>query len=522
MKKSFTFVILLVSALVSFAGQNDDFDEQKICSQVKDYPIDSINLSTPLDYYLSRAWVRLTGKQRLWSEISSSKFNFDKNAPDEDIDDDFRSYILNEHIDLIVTYRDSVAAVITHNDGEDFLFLNHCWIENGRWVNGGQSLSDNIYNAKHQLSYTLPSFYANLPRIAMIKNIPEDITPFTDYLKNVTSSPEQFVLDMLATHKIVINGEYHRRKVSWDMLKRLIVLPGFPLKVGRVFMELPSWCQPMMDEFMASDTMNTEIILQIFREEQPNGWWDRGEYEFICQLWSLNKTLPVEQRIEVVLVDYQIPYSKVTKSNQRKTEDRNAHMAKVIYQTISTTTDKRNSLFLVGCAHAYKSGQAGIASSAYGKVSGKTVAAQLVDKLGNDNVFTIFQHVLPGDNNGANKSPIRGGVFDKAFELNGNRPVGFALSGSPFGKEPFDGIYEIKYNIVTGCYSDNFDGYLFLHPIDNEPKAMPLTEVFTDEFVAEMKRRASVMQMDDYRGFWFGETASNLTKEYIIKVLTEP
>lgn len=56
MKKSFTFVIFLVSALVSFAGQNDDFDEQKICSQVKDYPIDSINLSTPLDYYLSRAW----------------------------------------------------------------------------------------------------------------------------------------------------------------------------------------------------------------------------------------------------------------------------------------------------------------------------------------------------------------------------------------------------------------------------------------------------------------------------------
>lgn len=137
-------------------------------------------------------------------------------------------------------------------------------------------------------------------------------------------------------------------------------------------------------------------------------------------------------------------------------------------------------------------------------------------------MFTIFQHVLPGDNNGANKSPIRGGVFDKVFELNGNRPVGFALSGTPFGKEPFDGIYEIKYNIVTGSYSDNFDGYLFLHPIDNEPKAMPLTEVFTDEFVAEMKRRASVLQMDDYRGIWFGETASNLTKKYIIKVLTEP
>lgn len=523
MKKPFTFVILyFVSAFVSYAGHIENFAEQKIFWQVKDYSVDSINLSTPLDYYLSRAWVRLTGKQRLWSEISSSKFAFDKNAPDECISDDFRSYILNEHIDYIVTFRDSVASVITHNDGEDFLFLNFCWIENGSWVNGGQSIADDINDVSQKLMYQLPELYENMPRIAMINDIPKDITPFTDYLKNVTTSPEQFILDMLAKHIIVINGEYHRRKVSWDMLKRLIALPDFPREVGHVFMELPSWCQPMMDEFMASNTMNAEFILQIFREEQLNGWWDKGEYEFICQLWHLNKTLPIERRIKVVLADYQIPYSKVNSKDWRETEDRNTHMANVIYQTISATTDKRNSLFLVGCAHAYKSVQAGFASSAYGKSSEKTAAAQLVDKLGNKNVFTVFQHVKPGDNRGSNKSPIRGGVFDKAFEINGNRPIGFALSGSPFGKEPFDGIYEIKYNTRTGSYSDNFDGYLFLHPIDSEPIATPLTDVFTDDFVVEMKRRASVMKMEDYRGIWFGETASNLTKEYIIKILMEP
>lgn len=106
-----------------------------------------------------------------------------------------------------------------------------------------------------------------------------------------------------------------------------------------------------------------------------------------------------------------------------------------------------------------------------------TAGAQLTAELGENNVFTIFQHVLPGDNRGNNKSPIRGGVFDRAFEADGNRPLGFHLADSPFGSEPFDGIYEIKYNIATGNYSDNFDGYLFLRPIVDEPKARPLTEI---------------------------------------------
>ncbi len=516
MNKIHLIVAILCFTALTAHAQVNDFVVQKISSQIKYHTLDSINLATPLDYYLSRAWVRATGKQKLWSAISTSKFIYDDNAPDEDISDEFHSYVLNEHIDYIVTYRDSVASIITHNDGENYLLLNYCWIEDGRWVNGGQELAVDRNKAEEKLLNQLPAHYNNLPRISIINDIPQEISPFTDFLRGVTSSPEQFVLDMLASHKLVINGEYHRRKVSWDMLKRLIALPEFSQKVGHIFLELPSWCQPLMDQFMASDTLDKEIVLQIFREEQLNGWWDKGEFEFICDLWHLNQTLPVDGRIRVVLADYQIPYSKITSGNQREAKDRNSHMANVIAQTITTSKDNRNSLFLVGCAHAYKSDQPGIASNAHGKESEMTAAAQLVDKLGSENVYTIFQHVMPGDNSGNHKRPIRGGVFDKAFELNGNRPIGFELADSPFGEEPFDGIYEIKYNISTGNYSDNFDGYLFLHPLENEPVATPLTEIFTDEFVKEMKRRAAVMGLENLRRMWFGRRAPELTKEYII------
>ncbi len=521
-KRAILSLILFMSALGSHAQLLSGFKVEKIDRQVREFMLDSINLSSPMDYYLSRVQVRLSGKYKDWGSISTSMFDFSADVPDEVIDDDFRNYILNERIDYIVTYRDSVASVVTHNDGEEFVLLNNCWLENGRWVNRGQGMADDWNDAQSQLTGQLPGALYNLPRVAVINNLPHDVAPFLAYISEITLSPEDFLLEMLSLHKVVINGEYHRRKVSWDMLKRLISRPEFPDRVGCVFMELPSWHQSTMDRFMNSAALDTGLLIRIFQDEQLNGWWDRGEFEFLCDLCQINQSLPHDKKIRVVLADYQLPYSAITKREEvQASEDRNTHMANIVVNNVRNSTDTRSSLFLVGCGHVYKSNQAGFASAAYGKDSEMTAGAQITKALGDDNVFTVFQHVMPGDNRGGNKSAIRGGIFDAAFAQNGNRPIGFKLSGSPFGAEPFDGIYEIKYKTATGSYQDNFDGYLFLSPLSTEPKSVPLTEIFTDEFVAEMQRRAAVMGYEDLRHLWFGRRASELTKEYIIQTLLE-
>ncbi len=520
------FISLVLALLVSGSGvsaqYSQDFKVEKIGRQVNEYRLDSINLTTPLDYYLSRAWVRLSGKGENWNKISSSKF-YNSDPKDETVDEAMRSYVLDEQIDFIVTYRDSVGCVVTHSDGEDIFLLNNCWLENGQWVNIGQGLAEDVDDARSILMQQLPQALYNLPRISVINNIPEDVTPFVNFLTDVTSSPEEFMMEMLGSHKLVINGEYHRRKVSWDMLKRLISRPGFADVVGCVFVELPSHHQSLMDQFLSSDTLRSDLIIKIFQDEQLNGWWDRGEYEFLRDLWKLNRTLPRDKKIKVVLADYQIPYSDITNREEaREQEDRNTHMADVVENTIRHSDDMRNNLFLVGCAHVFKSDQSGLYSSAHDEEEdAPTAGAQLAVRLGNDNVFTVFQHVLPGDNSGGNKAAIRGGLFDLAFEKNGNRPIGFKLADSPFGNEPFDGIYEIKFNTATGTYADNFDGYLFLAPVKDEPKAIPLTEVFTDEFVAEMQRRATVLGIENLRWMWFGRRSTELTKEIIIDALSQ-
>lgn len=338
------FAFLVVSLGACFSQALSDFKVEKISSKVKEFQLDSINLSSPLDYYLSRAWVRLSGKGKYWNTISTSKF-YGENWSDEIVDDEFRTYVLNEQIDYIVTYRDSVGCIVTHTDGEDLVMLNNCWLENGRWVNGGQGMADDMNEAQDMLIERLPMALYNLPRIDVINNVPGDVTPFVDFLSGVTTSPETFVLDMLASHKLVINGEYHRRKVSWDMLKRLIDHPAFPDIVGCVFMELPSHHQPLMDKFFDSETLDTNIIIKIFQDEQLNGWWDRGEYEFICKLWEVNRTLPEHKKLRVVLADYQVPYSTIANRDEaREAEDRNSHMADIVVNTITQSEDSRNNL----------------------------------------------------------------------------------------------------------------------------------------------------------------------------------
>lgn len=501
----------------------DEWETIKIDHRVSDYAFKGIDQSSPLNYYLSRANVMSEGKMGLMAKMSSAKFELDTCATDEVVDATKKQRILDEKIVKIVIYKDSVAAIVTEYG--DWLIFSYTWIENGKWVNGGQGMAENMEGTDRQLKESLPTFYQDLPRIKAIMTLPTETKPFIDYLIRQKLSPEEFVLQQIATHKLVINGEYHRRKVSWDMLRRLITLPNFTEVCGTIFMELPSSEQQTMDTFLEADILNGELIMNIFRNEQLNGWWDKGEYDFICDVWQINQHLPQEKRINIQLVDFQIPYSQIQTAEEynaaiNQAENRNAHMADVVEQYIKSMADTRGSLFLVGCGHAYKSRMAGFASAGGDGKEDLTAGAQLTQRLGSENVFTVFQHVMTCDNSGGHQSLIRGGIFDQAFAANDNRPVGFLLQGSPFGKEPFDGIFEIKYRDGTGLFQDNFDGYLFLCPLNKEPQSEPLLDVFNDQFVAELQRRSTYMDWNGRQETMFGYKVSELTKEKIHQALS--
>ncbi|MDR2127321.1 MAG: hypothetical protein LBP63_10910, partial [Prevotellaceae bacterium] len=167
-------------------------------------------------------------------------------------------------------------------------------------------------------------------------------------------------------------------------------------------------------------------------------------------------------------------------------------------------------LFIVGWGHAYKSP---VKQRSSLQINGLSAGFLLSSKIGKENVFSIFTHSPNILNNGVIFGKLRNGLFDYAFEDYGNIPIAFDLQNSPFGNELFDAA-NMAFDIQTGTFANNFDGYIFLQSLHEEENETPLYVLYTDDFVEEMKRRARVCDIDI-----FGMSADSITKEKIHEIL---
>lgn len=142
----------------SFTGNYPEgFKVTEIGKTARELCPDSVSPSTPLDFYRLRSWVGITGKKRLWADISTKRFDFDRNAADAPVDSALRKRMLDEHVKGIVTYRDSAAVIVVRNSPE-YLILDWTWIEDGRWVNGGQGLAGNEQEIADIISRQAPQY----------------------------------------------------------------------------------------------------------------------------------------------------------------------------------------------------------------------------------------------------------------------------------------------------------------------------------------------------------------------------
>lgn len=516
--KRFISILVICCTVTAVNAQSTTINKQ-----LKDFQ-DTFNLSTPLYAGITCSYLIVNGKENRWRDASVymiREYLPKSNALDRTVKETSKKKMLNGQIKEVNVYKDSVACMITQIDSA-YYSIRTLGFENGKWLNVGEDMGRDLESSRKVFYANAANTLNKLRRSFQLKSVSTDTLAFVNYLMQNGMQPKEFLFEVMATHTLVIYGELHRRKVSWDFLTSILYDSRFSEKVGTIFVELPSYQQSEFDRFYASKTLDTEILLEIMRSEQIYGWWDRGEYEFLINVWKLNQSLPSKKRIKVVSVDAQLPYKTLnTEEDFKKSEvnliDRNTNMANLVERNLQIKTDKRNSLFIVGYGHAYKSHVPGGSSAGEGQEPALTAGAQLIQRLSDKNVFVILQHVPMGTNSGA-LGFIRHGLFDTVFEKSGNKPVAFRLGGSPFGAEPFDADYEMSFDSRVGNFADNFDGYIFLNPLKDEDSEYILYDIWNDRFVDEMKRRATLSDFNINR--WLGSDGE-LTKEKIISTFKE-
>lgn len=488
---------------------SSDFRTVPVNKKIKEFP-DQFDLSTPLKSCITFNYLLVNGKECFLRIASTekNKYSFpDSNAPDSKVTEEARNKYLNMNIKEVIIYKDSVASVISEFK-ESRYSIRGFNLENGKWVNAGENQRSTMAESRQYFAKYAGQQLCTLRKIKIFSTIPQDSLSFIHFLKKNGQKPKEFVLDALTKHKIVIYGELHRRLLSWSLCRTIIKDPAFRKSTGTIFLEISSHKQKELDAFFAKDKMDKELILNVFRETAEEGWHDKGMFDFILEVWKVNQTLPSEKRIKVVAVDIPRPFSTFKSAEDCNNYfdtvmDRNVFMANSVEKYIKLKKDNRNCLFIVGAGHVYKS-----AESAGSLLSKKYPAGEL---------FTIFTHCPIIDNIGHIYGRIRNGIFDYSFYMTGNKPIAFNLKNSPFGKEPFDGLPEISYDCNTGSFSDNYDGYIFLGSLDTEPYGEMLYELYTDEFIKELIRRANFDKMTLQE--WFEIKEAN--KEAVIESLKE-
>jgi len=503
MKNSLTLLVLALMSIWTY-GQDlpKEFKTVLINKKIKDFH-DTFDLSSPLKTCISVNYIMINGKNRMWCEVSTVRFKAsmpDSTTSDSKVTENAKSRFLETTIKEIIYYKDSIACAIS--EIQDSLFsIRPFYLENGKWLQAGEDERKSMESSRqHFVKYAEYNLHL-LRRIIAISKVPTDTTAFIEYLKEKGCNSKEFLLTKLIKYKLVMYGEIHRRKASWDFLQGVAKDKIFAKSTGVIFMEMASHKQKDIDSFLANDTINTELLLDVFRDYIDVGWNDKGMFDFVKCIWQINRNLPDDKKIKIIAADTPRPFSTfLSRADMIKNDskyNRDEFMASTVINYLESKKDNRNALFIVGTGHTCKTTKS---------------AGSILSKKMSQDLYTIFQHSPRVEERSAKYERIRYGLFDYAFYKLGDEPNALDLKGSPFGKEPFDGLnYE-----GSGTYQDNYDGYIFFGSLDDEPNGECLYDLYSDKFIKEIDKRLHLEGSSLKEDWGLKELSKKAVIEYIL------
>jgi hypothetical protein len=160
------------------------------------------------------------------------------------------------------------------------------------------------------------------------------------------------LLELFATHPLVALGEIHMLQDEADFIAALLHHPAFPATVQVIVVEFGNArYQSVMDRFIGGEPIAARDLRPVWRDIFGLGF-DAPIYEqFFRTVRAINRTLPPDQRLRVLLGDPPIDWSQITQAAQVRpwVEQRDAYYAGVVETNI--LAPGYHGLLIAGLAH---------------------------------------------------------------------------------------------------------------------------------------------------------------------------
>lgn len=338
-----------------------------------------------------------------------------------------------------------------------------------------------------------------------------DSKPFADHLKNNAKDPVEFVLSKLRDYRVVAIGEDHwiadhtpflcevlRASAKDEASRPNVVALEFGNEIDQATVRRVTHSAVFMPDSVIK-------ILQHAPDVFGNPYKEYFDV-FKC-IWEINSTLADEKKIFISLLDPAGVQNSFNQTSMQRSRDRDMSM----FEKLRADLIYGNKvLFYAGQAHTQRQVR-GYKPRNREIYYNYPSAGFLIKSMYPNDVYTIDLWAPVNMGLGYEINPQTGkwfekgdGIYDKAFEINGNEPCGFDIAGSvwseitmvdyfsPHGKgDEYNPSHPSDANPYTRdvCLSQLIDGIVFIKP-SSEFRGGTLIDIYTPDFIEVCRRRS--------------------------------
>ena len=367
----------------------------------------------------------------------------------------------------------------------------------------------------------LPFMERNLSTVTDVSSVKD--TSFVNWLDKNAQTPEEYAIQIAATHQITMFGEMHENANNLNFFNQIIEPLYYKSGIRVIAMEvIPASMNKQVDKLINGKTYDSSLAMEIARSQSWKMWGFKEYWDVLGTVWKLNKSLPAgAERMRLVGIDCDINMPNVSLLGLSHGDSKGTPAFAEKFRVFSAIEDipyliyrdkimagniekeiidkHQKAVVLIGYNHT----MINFTNSAVKNKKIESINPRFGVLLSQKYKNTFFQVELYqrldfNEGNTVCSDPSIDNLLDSVMRQRANKPAGFTIAGSPFEKLR-DNCSPFFSQFPSVCYGDIAQGLIFLKPFNVRNKCKWLPGYISNEMFMKYKPLYDLITSDKVR-----------------------